>query len=126
MSTKILLVEDNPLHMKLMEMTLRDKGYILVKASDGETALATAVAERPDLLLLDVRIPKLDGFEVAKRLRQRPEFKTTPIIALTAHAMRGDQDKVIEAGCDIYLSKPIDTRQLPLIVEQALEKGGRK
>jgi len=125
-STKILLVEDNPLHMKLMEMTLRDKGYILVKASDGETALATAVAERPDLLLLDVRIPKLDGFEVAKRLRQRPEFKTTPIIALTAHAMRGDQDKVIEAGCDIYLSKPIDTRQLPLIVEQALEKGGRK
>jgi CheY-like chemotaxis protein len=112
--------------MKLMEMTLRDKGYILVKASDGETALATAVAERPDLLLLDVRIPKLDGFEVAKRLRQRPEFKTTPIIALTAHAMRGDQDKVIEAGCDIYLSKPIDTRQLPLIVEQALEKGGRK
>lgn len=122
MKAKILLVEDNPLHMKMMEMTLRDKGYTLIKAADGEAAISTAFAERPDLILLDIRIPKMDGFEVTRKLRQHRDFTTTPIIALTAHAMRGDRDKVMEAGCDVYLSKPIDTRQLPRIIERALAR----
>lgn len=123
MKRKVLIVEDNPLHMKLMEMTLKSKGYTLIKATDGETALDMAAREKPNLIIMDIRIPKIDGFEVTSRLRQNPEFDQTPIIALTAHAMAGDRDRVYKAGCDMYLSKPIDTRTLPGIIDDILEKG---
>ncbi|MBN1862120.1 MAG: response regulator [Dehalococcoidales bacterium] len=120
MPPKILIVEDNPLHMKLMEMTLRDRDYTLVKAGDGEEALALAVRERPDLILMDIRLPKLSGCEVTKRLRKNPTFSDTPIIALTAHAMAGDRESVIKCGCDTYISKPVDTRQLPAVIREIL------
>ena len=122
MPEKILIVEDHPLHMKLMEMTLRDKNYTLVKATDGQEALDMAVRERPDLILMDIRLPKMNGFEVTKKLRENPEFSHTPIIALTAHAMAGDRESVLKSGCDTYLSKPVDTRQLPAVIAEMLLK----
>ena len=122
MPQKILIVEDHPLHMKLMEMTLRDKNYTLVKATDGEEALDVALRERPDLILMDIRLPKMNGFEVTRKLRENPAFSHTPIIALTAHAMAGDRESVIKSGCDAYLSKPVDTRQLPAVIAEMLLK----
>ncbi len=122
MKEKILIVEDHLLHMKLMEMTLRSQNYTLLKATSGEEALDMALREQPDLILMDIRLPQMSGFEVTKKLRQNPEFRHTPIIALTAHAMAGDRESVINSGCDTYLSKPVDTRRLPGIVAQMLSK----
>ncbi len=122
MNEKILIVEDHPLHMKLMELTLRAKDYVLLRATDGEEALDMAIREQPDLILMDIRLPKMDGFEVTKRLREKPELSHTPIIALTAHAMVGDRESVIRSGCDAYLSKPVDTRELPGLVAEMLLK----
>ncbi len=122
MNEKILIVEDNPIHMKLMEMTLRAKHYTFLQASDGEEAIDIAMREHPDLILMDIRLPKMDGFKVTKKLRENRAFSHTPIIALTAHAMRGDKDRVMEAGCDMYITKPIDTRKLPGVIAEMLQK----
>ena len=122
MKEKILIVEDNPLHTKLIEMTLRSKNYILLKATDGEEALDIATRERPDLILMDLNLPKMTGFEVTKKLRENPAFSHTPIIAITAYAMSGDRERVIESGCDAYLTKPIDTRELPEVIAQMLQQ----
>jgi two-component system cell cycle response regulator DivK len=123
---RILIVEDHPLHMKLMEMALRDKNYTLLKATDGETALDVATSQRPDLILMDIRLPKMDGFQVTKKLRENPAFSDTPIIALTAHAMAGDRESVIKSGCDAYLSKPIDTHELLEMIAETLLKRRQK
>ena len=117
---KVLIVEDNPMNMRLIEMILKSDDYLLLKATDGEEALAIAAIDHPDLVLMDIRLPKIDGLEVAKRLKRNAQFKNTPIIALTAHAMKGDMEKAMEAGCDSYVSKPIDTRQLPRLVASML------
>jgi two-component system cell cycle response regulator DivK len=85
----------------------------MIEAVDGEEALEKAIAENPDLILMDISIPKIDGYEVTKRLKSQVTFKNTPIIALTAHAMKGDREKALEAGCDGYISKPIDIHELP-------------
>ena len=106
--------------MRLMEMTLRAKGYTLLKATDGEEALDVAPTERPDLIIMDIQLPKLSGLEVTRKLRQMPEFSHVPIIALTAYAMKGDREKIMEAGCDTYLSKPINTRELPKVIAETL------
>ena len=116
MNKKILIVEDNPQNRRLIEMVLRNKGYTLFTATDGEEALDTAVRERPDLIIMDIQIPKINGLEVTKRLRNTPVFSHTPIVAISAYAMKGDKEKAIDAGCDEYLSKPIDTRQLPVVI----------
>ena len=108
--------------MKLMEMTLRAQNYTLLKATDGEEALDMAARERPDLILMDIRLPKMSGFEVAKKLRENPALSHIPIIAITAHAMSGDRDKIIASGCDTYLTKPVDTRQLPGVITEMLLK----
>jgi two-component system cell cycle response regulator DivK len=120
MTDKILLVEDNPQNMKVMVMALRPHGYTLTQAVDGEEGLNTAVKEKPDLIILDMRLPKMDGIEVTRRLRCMPEFNNVPIIAVTAYAMKGDREHFLEAGCDFYLPKPIDTRQLPRVVADIL------
>jgi len=124
MKEKILIVEDNPLHTKLIEMTLRTKNYTLLKATDGEKALDIARKERPDLIIMDLNLPGMTGFEVTKKLRENPAFSHTPIIAITAYAMKRDREMVIESGCDAYLSKPIDTRELPGVIAELLS--GRK
>jgi len=118
---KVMVVEDNPQNMKLLEMLLRSKSYVLLKAYDGEEALDIAIREEPDLIVMDMQLPKMSGIEVTKRLRQMPVFRHTPIIALTAYAMRGDKERFLEAGCNAYLSKPISTRELPVIIDQMLQ-----
>jgi CheY-like chemotaxis protein len=120
MKEKILIVEDNPLHTRLIEMTLRAKNYTLLKATSGEEALDIAMREQPDLILMDLNLPKITGFEVTKKLRENPAFSHTPIIAITAYAMKGDRERVIESGCDAYLTKPIDTRELPKVIAEML------
>ncbi len=113
MPRKILIVEDNEDNRELVVKVLRNKGYIMVEAVDGEDAVEKAVAEKPDLILLDISLPKLDGYEVANRLKNMEEFQDIPIIAFTAHAMKGDREKVIVAGFEGYISKPVNIRELP-------------
>jgi two-component system cell cycle response regulator DivK len=103
---------------------LKTRGYQTIEAVDGQEALEKAVAERPDLILMDRSLPKIDGYEVTRRLKGREEFKNIPIVALTAHAMRGDREKALEAGCEGYISKPINIRELPGLITSYL--GGRK
>ncbi len=116
MNEKILIVEDNPQNMRLMEMVLRAKNYTLLKAFDGEEGLEVATRECPDLIIMDIQLPKMNGLEVTMKLRGNPAFRRTPIVGVTAYAMKGDEEKIIEAGCDIYVSKPIDTREFPEII----------
>ncbi len=123
MKEKILIVEDSPLNMRLLEMVLRAKSYTLLKAINGEEALDMAMRERPDLIIMDIQLPKMSGLEVIRELRETPAFSHTPIIGVTAYAMKGDKEKVIESGCDAYLSKPINTRELPeMIAEMLLQR----
>ena len=120
MNQKILIVEDNPQNMRLIEMVLRAKGYTLLKATDGEEALDTAIRERPDLIIMDIQLPKLNGLEVTMKLRETPALSHIPIIAVTAYAMTGDKERFIDGACDAYLSKPIITRELPGVIAQML------
>ena len=122
MNEKILVVEDNPQNMRLIEMTLRSGGYTIIRAADGVEALNVAIAEKPDLIIMDIQIPKIRGDEVTRRLRQMPEFANTPIIALTAHAMKGDEERFFEAGCNSYVAKPINTREFPRVIADMLQR----
>ncbi|MDY6906801.1 MAG: response regulator [Chloroflexota bacterium] len=122
MKKTILVVEDNPKNMRLMRMILSANGYDVLEATDGEEGLKMAQEGRPDLIVLDIQLPKMEGTEVAKRLRAMPEFDGIPLIALTAYAMKGDQERILEAGFDSYMSKPIDTRELPSLVAQMLSR----
>jgi len=116
LNEKILIVEDNPQNMRLMEIILNAKNYHLLKAIDGKEALDVAMREEPDLIIMDVGLPDMSGLDVTRKLRETAAFRHTPIIGVTAHAMKGDREKVIEAGCDLYLSKPINTRELPQVI----------
>ena len=120
MNERILIVEDNPQSMRLIEMTLRAKSYALLKATDGEEALDVAMRECPDLIIMDIQLPKMSGLEVTRKLRESPAFSGTPIIAITAYAMKGDREKALDAGCNMHLSKPISTRDLPELIAQML------
>ena len=122
MKEKILIVEDNPINMRLIEMTLRAKNYTLLQATDGEEALDVAKEGRPDLILMDIQLPKIDGLEVTRRLKKTKAFRRIPVIAMTAYAMKGDKERAIEAGCDAYLSKPINTRELPGMIAEMLSQ----
>ena len=113
MSKKILIVDDNQDSRELVAKVLKNKGYQTTEVADGEEALERAVSEKPDLILLDISIPKIDGYEVARRLKSQEEFRDIPIIALTAHAMKGNREKVIVEGFEGYISKPIDVRKFP-------------
>ena len=117
---KILIVDDNQDSRELVVKVLKNRGYQTIEAVDGEEALEKAVGERPDLILMDRSLPKIDGYEVTRRLKGREEFKDIPIVALTAHAMRGDREKALEAGCEGYISKPINVRELPELITSYL------
>lgn len=101
-------------------MVLKDKGYTLFKATDGDEALEVVFKELPDLIIMDIQLPKLSGLEVTKKLRETPAFSHIPIIAITAYAMKGDKEGIIESGCDAYVSKPINTRELPGVIAEML------
>ncbi len=110
---KILIVDDNRDNRELVVKVLSRRGYRICEAVDGEEAIRQAAAEHPDLILMDIALPKLDGLEATRRLLAMEEFRHTPIIALTAHAMRGDREKALAAGCRDYIAKPINVRELP-------------
>jgi two-component system cell cycle response regulator DivK len=113
MSKKILIVEDNPQNMRLIKMALSAERYILLEATNGEEAFEVARKERPDLIIMDIQLPKMSGLEVTRKLREIQDFSRTPIVAITAYAMKGDEEKALDAGCNAYLSKPISARDLP-------------
>ena len=119
MGHNILYIEDNPDNMTLVQRALENRGYKLLKARNGLEGLKMAEAEAVDLILLDINLPDIDGYEVAQRLRRSEKLalKTVPIIAVTANALKGDAEKALNAGCDVYMSKPINIRELWARVE---------
>ena len=113
---KILIVEDDELNRDSLRRLLRRRGFEIALAVDGEDGIAVARAEAPDLILMDMSLPLVDGWEATRQLKADPAVRATPIIALTAHAMSGDRDKALAAGCDDFDTKPIDLdRLLPKI-----------
>ncbi len=110
--TKILLVEDNEMNRDMLSRRLMRKGYEVLIAVDGQEGVAMAQSEAPDLILMDMSLPVLDGWEATRRLKAAPETQSIPIIALTAHAMAGDREQALAAGCDDYDAKPIEFQRL--------------
>lgn len=119
----ILVVEDNPANQLLTTSVLNRDGFETELADSAEDALACIKARRPDLILMDVQLPGMDGLTFAKLLRSVPEAAGVPVVALTSHAMRGDRERAIAAGCVGYLSKPIDTRTLGVELRAVLQQG---
>lgn len=110
--TKILLVEDNEMNRDMLSRRLARKGYEVVLAEDGAAGVAAAARDRPDLVLMDMSLPVLDGWEATRQIKAIPETASIPVIALTAHAMSGDREKALEAGCNDYDTKPIELPRL--------------
>ena len=119
---KILLVEDNEMNRDMLSRRLLKAGFEMVIAVDGEQAIDLARSEAPDLIIMDISLPGLDGWEATRRLKARPETRSIPIIALTAHAMAGDREKSLAAGCNDYDTKPIDFRRLVEKIQGLLGK----
>ena len=117
---KILLVEDNEMNRDMLARRLERRGYQVVIALDGDQGVRLAQEEAPDLILMDMSLPVLDGWEATRRLRALPATQAIPIIALTAHAMAGDREKAVEAGCDDFDTKPIDLDRLLKKIERLL------
>ncbi|HEX3104319.1 MAG TPA: response regulator [Terriglobales bacterium] len=119
---RILLVEDNEMNRDMLSRRLQRKGYSVLIAVDGEQGLATAYSEMPDLILMDISLPFIDGYEVTRRLKANPRTKHIPVIALTAHALLTDRDKALRAGCNDYDTKPVDFARLTEKIESLLVK----
>ena len=109
---KVLLVEDNELNRDMLSRRLLKKGHTVVMAVDGEEAVRAAAAELPDLILMDMSLPTIDGWEATRRLKADPALSAIPVIALTAHAMAGDRERALAAGCDEFDTKPIEFERL--------------
>jgi CheY-like chemotaxis protein len=119
---RILLIEDNEMNRDMLSRRLQRKGYSVLIAVDGEQGLATAYSEIPDLILMDISLPFIDGYEVTRRLKANPRTKQIPVIALTAHALLTDRDKAMKAGCNDYDTKPVDFTRLTEKIETLLVK----
>ena len=117
---KILVIEDNPKNMKLMRLVLHSQGYQILEAADGEEGLNVIATERPDLIILDMQLPGISGLEVAQAVRSSQQTESVPILAVTAYAMKGDRERLLEAGCDASLPKPIGVADLLNTVERML------
>jgi two-component system, cell cycle response regulator DivK len=120
--TKVLVAEDNPVNRELLRELLENRGYSVIEACNGQEALDMVEQTQPDLLLLDIGMPVLDGFAVVRKIRENPSLATLPVLAVTAYAMREDRDNVLNAGFDGYLSKPIQARDLANELERLLRK----
>lgn len=119
---KILLVEDDEMNRDMLSRRLSRKGYDVILATDGQAGVATAKAASPDLVLMDLSLPVLDGWEATRALRADEATRRLPIIALTAHALSGDREKALEAGCDDYDSKPVEFPRLLSKIEALLSR----
>jgi len=118
---KILIVDDNPTNLKLVAYLMVANGYDVTTALDAESAIAAIGRSRPRLILMDLQMPGTDGLALTRRLKSDPATRDIIIIAVTAYAMKGDQDKAVAAGCDDYITKPIDTRGLPQAIAKHLD-----
>jgi len=118
----ILYVEDNPANRMLVKRVLEAEGFCVIEAVDGPSGLEIAAQTQPDLILLDINLPEIDGYELAKRFRDTPGLQQVPILAVTANVMKGDRERTLAAGCDGYIQKPIDIDRLPEQVKTALQK----
>jgi|SRR6185295_2290788 two-component system, cell cycle response regulator DivK len=122
---KILLVEDNEMNRDMLSRRLERRGYEVIIAEDGAAGVSMARAENPDLILMDMSLPVMDGWEATRQVKASPETKIIPVIALTAHAMAGDEEKALAAGCNDYETKPVDLPRLLAKIEVLLQsKGG--
>jgi CheY-like chemotaxis protein len=123
---KILLVEDNPFNQELATDLLEASGFEVISAQTGEAGIKLAREARPDLILMDLSLPGMDGIEATKALKADPQTSGIPIVAVTAHAMKGDEQKALAAGCEGYITKPIDTRMFPDQVTQHVQRGSAR
>ncbi len=121
---KILLVEDNPVNRRLAEFLLRSQGYQVRAATNAQEAFDTIKVERPDLILMDVQLPGMDGLEATRKLKEEPTTRDIPVVAVTSYAMKGDREKALAAGCSGYITKPIDKDTF--VQEVATVLGGSK
>jgi len=112
-SAKVLYIEDNIENRTLVKRVLEVEGYIVLEADDGIDGLRIVQEEAPDLILIDINLPEIDGYEITTRLRQMESLSNIPIVALTANVLKGDRERSLEAGCDGYIQKPIDVDLLP-------------
>lgn len=125
MPARILVVEDNPINLRLAVEVLEMDGHTVRTAVDAEQALELLHGETIDLILMDIALPGMDGLSLTRALKADARFRSLPIVALTAFAMKGDEDRAMEAGCAAYITKPIDTRHLPQQVAEILRRSGR-
>jgi CheY-like chemotaxis protein len=123
MAARVLIVDDNPTNLKLVAYLVRANGYDVDTAGDANAALAAIAAHRPALILMDLQLPGIDGLELTRKLKADPATRDIKIVAVTAYAMKGDEDKAFEAGCDDYVTKPIDTRALPATIAKHIGGG---
>jgi two-component system cell cycle response regulator DivK len=119
---RILYIEDNHENRLLVKRILEAEGYLMMEATDGPTGLEVAAQMQPDLILLDINLPEIDGYDLARHFRNTPGLQQVPILAITANVMRGDRERTLESGCDGYIQKPIDVDRLPEQVRAALQK----
>jgi len=117
---KLLLVEDNEMNRDMLSRRLARRGYEILIAIDGEQGIAEAMRQLPDLIIMDMSLPVLDGWETTRKLKEQPETKAIPVLALTAHAMAGERDRALAAGCDDYDTKPVDFERLLGKIENLL------
>src|ERR1035441_374360 len=125
-SPKILVVEDNEWSRDMLDRRLSRRGYQVISAADGRRGIAMARDQSPDLILMDMSLPEIDGWEATRRLKADPATRAIPIVALTAHAMAGDRKKAMDAGCDGYHTKPVDFEGLVRSLEAFLEARNRR
>jgi len=117
----ILYIEDNPENRLLVKRVLEAEGYQVVEADSGSTGLQKAERLKPNLVLMDINLPEIDGYELTHRLKQMPHLAGVPVVAMTANVMKGDRERTLAAGCDGYIQKPIDVDQLPLQVARFMQ-----
>ena len=120
---KVLVVEDNEMNRDMLTRRLQRRGYEVITSEDGEDGLKKARSDSPDIILMDMDLPVLDGWAATRELKGSPETRSIPVIALTAHAMAGDREKALEAGCDDYDTKPVEFPRLIEKIESLLGKG---
>lgn len=118
----ILYIEDNPLNMGLVRKIVMSLGYDMLSAEEGLVGIQLAEQHRPDLIIIDINLPDIDGLEVTARIRQHPEISKTPIVALTANAMHGDRERCLAAGCDAYIAKPISRLEVRNVLRHFLNQ----
>jgi two-component system cell cycle response regulator DivK len=122
MTQRILVVEDQEDNRQILRDLLGSAGYEMTEAEDGEQALVAVKAQRPDLILMDIQLPIMDGYEATRRIKAQPDLKSIPIIVVTSYALSGDEAKARAAGCDAYVTKPYSPRQLLMKIKEYLPK----